>query len=201
MKPWNNETIYFSTINDDGRINSCHDETKVIEILINKFGNRIKKPKSRMWFDILVFDYYYGWIPVNIKTTTTLLNDNTGNLTMCVYAYTNEIINIEKSYENGRMSNVLYDKLKNKEFNRKHKRDYYFVVLNKLNKNDIIINSVKGLIVLTPNINNLPFQVCWNKNRNFTYSKIETKIKLFVECLQKTKPSWKDSFMSNIKNL
>lgn len=30
----------------------------------------------------------YGWIPVNIKTTTTLTNDNTGNLAMCVYAYT-----------------------------------------------------------------------------------------------------------------
>jgi len=46
------------------------------------------------------------------------------------------------------------EKLRNKQY-------------NKNNLNDIIINSVKGLIHLTPNINNLPFQVCWDKNREY----------------------------------
>ena len=67
------------------------------------------------------------------------------------------------SYENGKMSNILYNKLKNKEYNKNNKKDYYFIILNKTNTDDIIINSIKGLIILTPNINNLPFQVCWNK--------------------------------------
>lgn len=59
-----------------------------------------------MWFDILVYDYTYGWLPVNIKTSTTLTNDNVGNLTMCVYAYTNEILNINNNimYDNGYIS-------------------------------------------------------------------------------------------------
>jgi hypothetical protein len=72
-------------------------------------------------------------------------------------------IHKNNSYENGKMSNILYNKLKNKEYNKNNKKDYYFIILNKTNTDDIIINSIKGLTILTPNINNLPFQVCWNK--------------------------------------
>jgi hypothetical protein len=193
----------FSKHNDDGRINSCMDEDEIIKLLIEKFSNKIKKPKMRMWYDILIFDYIYGWIPCNIKTTSTLTHDNTGNLAMCVYAYTNEYLDIHKnnSYENGKMSNILYNKLKNKEYNKNNKKDYYFIILNKTNTDDIIINSIKGLTILTPNINNLPFQVCWNKNKLFKYENINKKIKLFIDCLQRPKPSWKETFMKNIRQL
>lgn len=191
----------FSITNEDGRINSCNDEDEVIKLLIHKFGNLIKKPKIRMWYDIIVFDFIAGWLPVNIKTTTTLTNDNTGNLAMCVYTYTTEALNLNKSYENGKMSNILINKLKNKEYNYISKKDYYFIVLNKKISHDIIINSVKGLSVLTSNINNLPFQICWNKNRNFQYENIQIKINKFIECLKKPKPSWKELFISNIKLL
>ena len=178
-------------------------EDDVIKLLIEKFGDKIKKPKIRMWYDILVFDYTYGWIPVNIKTTTTITSDNTGNLAMCVYAYTNEMLDInrDKSYENGKMSDILFNKLKNKNYNTNNKKDYYFIVLNKTNTGDIIINSVKGLLVLTPNINNLPFQVCWDKNREFKYKNIHKTVKLFIDCLQKPKLSWKEVFMTNIRTL
>lgn len=197
------EAFQFSTQNEDGRINSCIDEDEVIKLLIEKFGGKIKKPKIRMWYDILAFDYMYGWIPINIKTTTTITSDNTGNLAMCVYAYTNEILDInrDKSYENGKMSDILFNKLKNKKYNTNNKKDYYFIVLNKTDASDIIVNSVKGLTILTPNINNLPFQVCWDKNRKFKYENINKKIKLFINCLQKPKPSWKETFMSNIRTL
>lgn len=197
------QVFKFSTQNEDGRINSCIDEDEVIKLLIEKFDEKIKKPKIRMWYDILAFDYMYGWVPINIKTTTTITSDNTGNLAMCVYAYTNEILHIhrDKSYENGKMSDILFNKLKNKNYNTNNKKDYYFIVLNKTDSSDIIVNSVKGLTILTPNINNLPFQVCWDKNRIFTYENINKKIKLFIECLQKPKPSWKETFMSNIRTL
>jgi len=157
------EIIEFSSYSNDGRINSCMDEDKIIKLLISEFKDRIIKPKFRMWYDILLFDYLYGWIPVNIKSTTMLTSDNTGNLTMCVYAYTNQILDINT------------------------KKDYYFIVFNKNDSNDIIINSLKGLNILTPNINNLPFQICWNKNRLFIYGKIKDKVKLFIDCLKKTK--------------
>ena len=197
------QAFQFSTQNEDGRINSCIDEDEVIKLLIEKFGEKIKKPKIRMWYDILAFDYMYGWVPINIKTTTTITSDNTGNLAMCVYAYTNETLDIhrDKSYENGKMSDILFNKLKNKKYNTNNKKDYYFIVLNKTDASDIIVNSVKGLTILTPNINNLPFQVCWDKNRTFKYENINKKIKLFVDCLQKPKPSWKETFMSNIRTL
>ena len=191
----------FSTQNEDGRINSCIDEDEIIKLLCEKFDKKIKKPKKRMWYDILALDSIYGWIPINIKTTTTKTNDNTANLAMCVYAYTNEILDFDKSYLNGEMSNILFNKLKNKEYNTNPKKDYYFLVLNKTDPSDIIINSVKGLVELTPNINNLPFQVCWDKNRTFQYENIHKKVKLFIDCLQKSRPSWKDTFMSNIRTL
>jgi hypothetical protein len=88
------------------------------------------------------------------------------------FFYSNEILDIhrDKSYENGKMSDILFNKLK-----------------NKTDASD----SVKGLTILTPNINNLPFQVCWDKNRTFKYE----NIKLFIDCLQKPKPSWKETFI------
>ena len=44
------------TLSDDGRTNSCFDEDNIIDILIKKFPDRIKKPDIRMWYDILVKD-------------------------------------------------------------------------------------------------------------------------------------------------
>jgi len=195
--------ILFATQYEAGRINSCMDEENVIQSLVEKFGEKIKKPKMRMWYDILAFDTMYGWIPINIKTTTTLTSDNTGNFAMCVYAYTDEPLDIHmnKIHGNGLMSDILFHKLKDKKYNTNNKKDYYFVVLNKTDASDIIVNSVKGLSILSPNINNLPFQVCWNKNRIFQYENIHKKIKQFVDCLQNLKPSWKEKFMSNIRTL
>ena len=159
------QTVNFSNISNDGRINSYIDECLIIKLIVEKFCEKIKIPPIRFWYDILVFDYIHGWIPINIKTTTTLSNDNVGNLAMCVYAYTNELLDIHKctSYNNGKMSVLLFNKLKSKEYNINNKKDYYFIVLNKTNISDIIINSVKGLSVLNSNNNNLPFQICWKK--------------------------------------
>ena len=194
----------FSSQNKDGRINSCADEDTVIKLLLDEFKDKIIVPeKSRKWYDILVYDYTYGWIPVNVKSTKTTTNDNTGNLAMCVHAYTDEIIDIhsDKSCNNGKMSNILFEKIRDKKYNLNYKKDYYFLVLNKADISDVIINSVKGLSKLTSNINNLPFQVCWNKNRTFKYEHINKKIKIFIDSLQKPKPSWKEPFMRNIRTL
>jgi hypothetical protein len=194
-------TINLCETSDDGRVNSCIDEDEIIRIILEELPNRIYKPKARMWYDILVYDYQYGWLPVNIKTTTTLTSDNTGNLAMCVYAYTDEQLDLYKTYQNGRMSKILIEKLKKKEYNYNNKKDYYFVVVNKENSKDIIVNSVKGLNELTPNINNLPFQVCWNKNIIFKYKHITKSIETLLNALQKPKPSWKESFLNDVRKI
>lgn len=192
----------FSKSTDDGRLNSSLDEIDIIEKLLNKFGpNLICKADCRMWYDMKVYDNYYGWIPVNIKSTTTNTNDNTGNLAMCVYAYTNVKLDLDKKYNNGEMSILFFNKIKKKDYNKIYKKDYFFIILNKTNKQDVIINSIKGLSVICPNSNNLPFQICWNKNRTFKYEPINKKIEQLISVLKKTKPSWKENFIENMKSL
>ena len=190
----------FINLNQDGRINSNFDEDKIIDILTNKFKNKIRKPSIRNWFDVGIYDNYYGWLPVNIKSTTTKTCDNVGNLALCVYSYTDKYLNLNETYDNGLMANILFSKLKNNQLNKKYKKDYYFLVLNKNNNTDIIINSVKGLTTLTSNINNLPFQVKWDKNRFFIYKNINCCVQQFLEVIKKPKPSWKETFLINIRD-
>lgn len=195
--------MYLEKMNDDGRVNSIQDEETVIRILIKKFGNRIQCPNKRCWFDFIVKDCVYGWIPVNIKSSTLTSADNTGNLAMCVYAYTNENLELSltKTYTNGEMAKILVDKIKNKEYNNNKKKDYYFVVLNKSKKKDVIVNSIKGLSMLTSNINNLPFQIKWNNNREYKYQPIKSSIKLFSECINISKSSWKETFIEDFRKI
>jgi hypothetical protein len=193
----------FSVHTGDGRTNSTLDEPEIIKSLVEKFGDRIQVPKERHFCDFLAKDYIYGILPINIKTTTTLTSDNTGNMAMCVHAYTDYELDLDpkKEYVSGKMSEILFNKIKEKKYNKNNKKDYYFVVLNKTDNKDIIVNSVKGLSLLTANINNLPFQICWNKNRKYEYKNINSSIKQFIECLQKPKPSWKETFMKNIRTI
>jgi len=99
------------------------------------------------------------------------------------------------------MSKILIDKLKKNEFNLKHKKDYYFLVLNKRNSKEVIVNSVKGLNHLTPNVNNLPFQIKWNKNKIFEYKHIHQNINDFIHIIQKPNPSWKEDFLNQARLL
>jgi hypothetical protein len=178
------------------------DENEIIKILLNQIDpSRLFIPKVRMWYDILIKDYMYGWLPVNIKSTTTLTSDNTGNLAMCVYAYTNEVMDMKQSYQNGSMSMVLVKNLKSKQYNYNTKRDYYFLVINKNIHQDVIVNSVKGLTELTPNINNLPFQVCWDKNREYKFVPIRIAIDKLLTALTRPRPSWKEKFMTDVRQI
>ena len=76
-------TINLCKTSDDGRMTRM----KLKEFYYKKIPNRIYIPKERMWYTCSLFSV---WIPVNIKSTTILTCDNTGNLTFCVYAYTDE---------------------------------------------------------------------------------------------------------------
>ena len=100
--------IKFSEKNSDGRVNSCKDEITVSNLLKKKFGDRIiiSKTNTRFWFDILIKDHRYGWLPVNIKTTRfDTCSDNSGNLSIVVQAYTDYMLNLDRktTYTNGEM--------------------------------------------------------------------------------------------------
>lgn len=193
--------IAMNDISSDGRVNSSLDELVVVRLLQKHFGNRIVIPNARMWYDLLIRDYTFGWVPVNIKTTTMLTNDNVGNLALCVYSYTDYEMDLRDSYQNGSMSSILYDKLKHKRYNCSYRRDYYFLVINKKRSDEIIVNSVRGLSRITHNPHNLPFQVKWSLNREYNYKPIQLSARQFLTCLKKNKPTWQSQFVSDIKSL
>jgi len=199
--------IDISKTNDDGRINSCHDETVIRNKLYEYFAqnnmkHRIIIPSSnkRHWYDILILDYKYGWLPVNIKTTTMKTSDNIGNLALCVYAYTSVPFSLDETAKhNGQMSEILLEAFENKKCNYSQYRDYYFLVVNKNNPTEIIVNSINGLTHLTSNNNNLPFQVNWSKNKKYKYKHIRKNINMFIDTIKKPKPKWDEKFLTKIR--
>jgi len=191
--------ITFSTTTQDGRVNSSLDEKEIVQRVVKTFGSRIVVSKDRMWYDILALDYIKGWIPINIKTTTTNSSDNVGNLATCLYAYTNAKMDLHSSYDNGKIHEILFKHLKTKSYSRN--RDYYFIVLNKTDCKEVIINSIKGLSSLKHNINNLPYQVKWKVNKHFVYKSTEHAVQLYLECMKLTKPTWQEIYRFNMTTL
>ena len=112
-----NSRIEASRAGADGRLNSCIDEDTIISMLSQQYSERIYIPPIRMWYDILALDYTHGWLPINIKSTTTRTCDNTSNLAMCVWSYTDESLDLYARYQNGPMSEILIRKLKAREYN------------------------------------------------------------------------------------
>jgi hypothetical protein len=194
--------IILSQETDDGRNDSVNDEKIVIDKLIDEFGEeRIRTPPPRFWYDILIKDLHFGWIPVNIKSSKCQSADNCGNLAICVYSYTNEQMDLGKQYNNGIMSTALLNKIKTNGYNYNIKRDYYFLVINKQDTSDIIINSCKGLSSLTSNNHNLPFQINWGNNREYIYKPIKKCIQQLVTCIKKPSIGYTENFLTNIRQI
>tara|TARA_Y100000389_G_C17360370_1_gene463418 strand:+ start:104 stop:841 length:738 start_codon:yes stop_codon:yes gene_type:complete len=195
------QSINISELTNDGRINSNLDEDEIKKVLKKELKDRLYIPDDRHWYDISILDYQYGFLPINIKSTTTNTNDNIGNISILLYSLTEHKMRLNKSYYNGYASTHLLTYIKNNNFTKNYKRDYYFIVINKKNPKDIIINSIKGLNILTPNNNNLPYQINWSKNRDFKYKNINNIVDLIIKTIQKPKPSWQETFLKEIREL
>jgi len=194
--------ITLSPETTDGRNDSVNDEKIVIDKLIENFGTeRFRLPPPRFWYDILIKDLHFGWIPVNIKSSKCQSADNCGNLSICVYSYTDEQMDLDAQYNNGIMCTVLLNKIQTNGYNYNIKRDYYFLVINKQDTSDIIINSCKGLSSLTSNNNNLPFQINWGNNREYIYKPIKKCIQQLVTCIQKPTIGYRENFLTNIRQI
>ena len=192
--------IYVSKRDRDGRVNSTDDETKISQILKNEYGNRIKIQEQRHWYDVALYDFRYGWIPINIKSTTTHTSDNIGNLATIVYSLCDYEIDLDDNPQNGTMSRVFLKCIKEKRICKRSKKDYYFLVFNKETQ-EVIINSLKGLTKLTSNNNNLPFQVRWDINRDYIYKDANVVVKTVIKTIQKPKPSWIEEFLHEIRRI
>lgn len=194
--------IELSENKKDGRINSAYDEDIIYDILKDKLPNRIFKIKDRHWFDFYVIDYLYGKLPVNIKITTTTTNDNVGNLSILLYSLTNYDMILEKSYNNGKMVDILIEYLEKRKINNSLKKDYYFLIINKNDTSKIYVNSLKGINNFIPNKYNLPFQIKWKDNLLFNYhTTIEqiNNIKMIVNSY--TNDDWKTKFINGFQKI
>jgi hypothetical protein len=192
---------------NDGRTNSCLDENMIINTIMTNpdFVNIVKKPEKRFWYDLTVIDPEFGVIPVNIKTTTLKTADNVGNMSLCLQSFTDVSMNFEQSYNNGTASQLFLKKLKAKQLNTDFRKDYFFLVVNKDIPNDIIVNSLLGISTINPNVNNLPFQIRWKDNREYSLSSVddvESKIKQFVDIMQKKAiKTWQEKFLYEFRDL
>ena len=125
-----------------------------------------------------------------------------------VYSLTNYEMDIQKqqtngkseTITNGKMEPILSECLANYRNNNDNiNRDYYYLVIDKKNNSNIIINSIKGLTKLTPNINNLPFQIKWKDNQTFKYQNPIVVKKMIIEAIKNSNPSWKEKLCNKVR--
>ena len=163
-------SITTSTINEDGRVNSIHDEDSIIDMMISIFGeDNIKKQRPRHWFDVLFFG-----IPLQIKSSSFSNNaaDNFSAKKALLWAFTNMT---ESDIDRAKVSWKKFDNLLLSNLDENTSRDYYILVFNK-DESTFHVHSLKTLETLTSNGSNLPFQINWKinrkvVNRNFTEAK------------------------------
>ena len=148
--------VTISENHEDGRVNSITDEDTVIDLLIAKYGEEnVKKPAARCWWDVKLFGHF-----LNIKSSdfNKGASDNFSSKAAILYALTN----LSEEKVNTTSWKKFQDALKNHS-GKENNRDYYIIVVDKSTRK-VYLQSVKSLQKLTPNGNNLPFQIKWADN-------------------------------------
>ena len=98
---------------------------------------------------------------VDIKSSTFTTADNFSSKQAVLYALTDLTED-----EIGRVKDFqTFQKLLKERGKKENDRDYYIIAVNKIT-NEVHLLSLKTLYELTPNGNNLLFQVNWGKNTN-----------------------------------
>jgi len=147
----------------DGRLNSIDDEEMIIDKMIDHFGaENIKKPPARWWYDVLFFD-----MPLQIKSSSFKKKgcDNFSSKAAILWAFSDiSFEKFEKNHTKFCRSWKTWQKSLQEYKKTDNERDYHILVLNK-DTGRLHATTLKSLRVLSPNGNNLPFQVCWEKNK------------------------------------
>lgn len=151
--------------NDDGRLNSAINESKVIAEINTIFNSEnIIYAKVREWYDIAL-QFENNFYPINIKISEGNSADNISSKKGLFYCLTGILPNDK------RLSNINHWANYNKELNKfldwNSKSDYYFLIIFKDTK-QVLFTSLKHISELVPNGNNLPFQCKWKNNIKMT---------------------------------
>lgn len=181
----------------DGRVDSAINEGQIYNDLNsfslsndwfrkdNKFS--LKKPKSREWYDFAIVcekDENF-FIPVNIKVTNGNKNSDNTNCKLGLYYSLTGVI---PKFKNGISWDNYFQVLSN-DMNCREDRDYYFLIVNKDDRNDVFFTSLKTMSNLVSSGNNLPFQCDWITNRARVYrthrEATDYILSVFAESLEK----------------
>lgn len=159
----------------DGRYNSIVHESQIQEEIRKKWGKDTilfpedcgcdrKNGKNRCWWDFWLMKENQ---PGNFKTTTMKAPDNAANFLAVLWAFSPFAIAIDRMAQSGKDGVELAEFIVNSPM-EENNRDYWFMVINKNNTQEIIVNSMKGLSVVRSNASNLPFQINWSLNKVYT---------------------------------
>lgn len=169
----NNELINSS---NDGRINSYLSENKIknfLKSLCQNNGLCFEDSKERWWFDCKI-----NGTPFNIKITNRRTSDNMSSKKGLVYCLTGKIPGITHQ------ETIDYIK----KYYNKEDHDYGFIVIDKLTET-FYISSLKNINpeLISPNGNNLPFQIYFGGLDNILNHSVENQDK---EIINKFLQSW-----------
>ena len=144
--------------NDDGRINSLLDEEYNLKNASKVFDDLEIYPPRR-FADFKLFN------PFNWKSTNTNTADNCSAKLSIVYSFCGVDEKDLIKYQGWKKFWAKVAEFKDytaEQFEEIY-RPYYFLIQNKKTKK-VFINELSTLTKLTPNGNNLPFQINWDDN-------------------------------------
>ena len=170
--------VTISSKHEDGRINSIDDEDMVLELLTEKYGEEnVVKPPPRSWWDLKLFGYH-----TNIKSSdfTNSASDNFSSKTAMLFALTD----LPESEVEINGWQKWQTALKNNS-GTENNRDYYIIVIDK-STGKVYLQTLKSLQVLTPNGNNLPFQINWARNTEIVERTYEEAYEFLVGCFKQS---------------
>jgi len=170
--------VTISSRHEDGRINSIEDEDMVLELLSEQYGEEnVIKPPPRSWWDLKLFGYH-----TNIKSSdfTNSASDNFSSKTAMLFALTD----LPESEVEINGWQKWQTALKNNS-GTENNRDYYIIIIDKSTGN-VYLQTLKSLQDLTPNGNNLPFQINWERNTEIVERTYEEAYEFLVGYLKQS---------------
>ena len=151
--------VELSSNDADGRVNSGVNEHEILEELQESpYGGIIDIPQARAWYDFCITNRE-GELFVNIKVSD-LSNSAADNLSSkggMGYALTG-IKNLPNNWPG--FNRIVSENIRNGF-------DYYYLVVNENDPQDVFWTSLKRIKDLQPNGSNPPFQCNWGANREW----------------------------------
>jgi len=173
----------------DPRGDSMVAESVIVAWLLNRQRWNITSPNidsthNRSWYDLKIDGLY-----CDIKVSKLRGNDNTNAKKAVYYLLTG------KDPDGVSNQHSRFFKAMRENENEDEERDFYFIVVSKLDRSAFIV-SLKGIAELTPSSNNPPFQCKWDNCRAPTQRTWQQARQFLLECwaasIQKGIAIWKN---------